>query len=154
MPSFSEEDKEKARRGVAEYARLIAECKNKKKRYEHDFEILYNQEAMLAYAISVCEANVDSFSCIDGSIANIEEIASTDRVPGFEILFDFTNLHSGSDIVKGMVDNNAKCMENLTEVCKNIDSLEKKIGKEIESIDRNINMYQDNIDLLKSVYGI
>ena len=120
------------------------------KKYQDDFKILTDAEETIAQLNAITENNDYIGKVFGNGIDDINELGTSDTIPGFDKLFgDFSKKVSTQS---GMIwRTNSNYKTSLLNTAKEIDAAQKKVGKEIERISKLISGYQLELGNKKTI---
>ena len=113
--------------------------------YRSDFAILVDQENQITQLIAVCDNTTYLTECFETSLQAVEELASDDKVPGFEELFELSdarNYRGQLQIVNG------DYADGLKSVCTKIDTLKSEVAKKIKDLKNDVDNLSWSIQIL------
>ena len=137
---------EETKAEVAALKRKLAQKQAELEKYRDDYAVLVTQETSIAQIIVVCENTDYLTDCLGDSVTSMETLAASDKVPGFEELFDFEDV---SSYRSQMQIANGDYSDSLKEVCDTIDSLKEDLATNIQ----NTSLEITNLETAISIYG-
>lgn len=108
----------------------------RRRNLRNDFITLQNQEYNAVYVLSLCK-NVDNILAVfNNYVDHINDLAGKNSVPESAKYLDFSET-LGSKVQK-IVNENSDSVQELTNICKEIDEIKGKIGAELETVNAQI----------------
>ena len=83
---------------IANFQSRIDDCEEELEKYEHDFAVLKDQQAVALKMYSIADNNIDLISILSSSIKYMESVAERDEITGLEEVFDFDELKISSGL--------------------------------------------------------